>query len=206
MVPGDIPFTGGYDCPRPLDCSPHPFITRRGRRPRHGASANVKTKPTLAQNIEDAAWDGFRGREGWEPRRPVSRILYPDGIGTVVIYLAPALPPGSCGQPGGAAGHRRPERSGHAPLFGLAPGGVYQRPVSPQDLVRSYRTVSPLPVPRTCRGHRRTGLCGTRRRLAAPGRYPAPCPAESGLSSPQENGATTRPPWLPPHSTTRACA
>src|SRR5690606_36743239 len=32
-------------------------------------------------------------------------------------------------------------------------------------------------------GHRRSALCGTFRRLAAPGRYPAPCPVELGLSS-----------------------
>ena len=32
-------------------------------------------------------------------------------------------------------------------------------------------------------GHRRSALCGTFRRLAAPGRYPAPCLAELGLSS-----------------------
>jgi len=31
--------------------------------------------------------------------------------------------------------------------------------------------------------HRRSALCGTFRRLAAPGRYPAPCLAELGLSS-----------------------
>jgi hypothetical protein len=33
------------------------------------------------------------------------------------------------------------------------------------------------------RGHRRSVLCCTFRRLATPGRYPAPCPAELGLSS-----------------------
>ena len=32
-------------------------------------------------------------------------------------------------------------------------------------------------------GHRRYVFCGTFRRLTAPGRYPAPCPAELGLSS-----------------------
>ena len=33
------------------------------------------------------------------------------------------------------------------------------------------------------RRHRRSALCGTFQRLAASGRYPAPCPAELGLSS-----------------------
>ena len=32
-------------------------------------------------------------------------------------------------------------------------------------------------------GHRRSALCGTFRRLTPPGRYPAPCPVELGLSS-----------------------
>jgi hypothetical protein len=36
--------------------------------------------------------------------------------------------------------------------------------------------------------HRRYGFCGTFRRLATPGRYPAPCPLESGLSSPIDRG------------------
>ena len=33
------------------------------------------------------------------------------------------------------------------------------------------------------RGHRRFVFCGTVPRVAPPGRYPAPCPVESGLSS-----------------------
>jgi len=57
---------------------------------------------------------------------------------------------------------------------------------SPGTLVVSYTTVAPLPVPE---GHRRSVLCGTFRRIAPPGRYPAPCPVESGLSS----GRNSRP-------------
>src|SRR5881398_2561079 len=52
-------------------------------------------------------------------------------------------------------------------LFGLAPGGVYRAASVAEGAVRSYRTVSPLPVPE---GHRRSALCCTFRRLAAPGR------------------------------------
>ena len=40
----------------------------------------------------------------------------------------------------------------HRPLFGLAPGGVYQAASVTSDPVRSYRTISPLPVPRTAIG------------------------------------------------------
>jgi hypothetical protein len=43
----------------------------------------------------------------------------------------------------------QPEVIGRAarPLLDLAPSGVYLAAVSPRTLVRSYRTVSPLPVP-----------------------------------------------------------
>ena len=43
----------------------------------------------------------------------------------------------------------------------------------------------PHPFTLTCapKGHRRSTLCCTFRRLATPGRYPAPCPVELGLSS-----------------------
>ena len=57
--------------------------------------------------------------------------------------------------------------------------------------VRSYRTISPLPVHSRhtrCRAHRachrRFAFCCTFRRLTPPRRYLAPCPVEPGLSSP----------------------
>ena len=74
-------------------------------------------------------------------------------------------------------------RAGHSTsLLGLASGGVYRA----------------IPVPRNAGGllhhrftlagwfknqRRRSVLCGTFRRLAPPGSYPAPCPVKSGLSS-----------------------
>jgi len=73
-----------------------------------------------------------------------------------------------------------------SPLFGLAPGGVCRAPRVATRAVRSYRTVSPLPVPafaEATAGHRRSVLCGTFPGLAAGGRYPPPCPVEFGLSS-----------------------
>jgi len=51
---------------------------------------------------------------------------------------------------------------GQRPLLGLAPGGGCQPPGSPPTLVRSYRTVSPLPVRATggpASRHRRSALC-----------------------------------------------
>ena len=50
--------------------------------------------------------------------------------------------------------------------------------------VRSYRTLSPLPVPIEI-GHRRYTLCCTGCQLSLPRRYLAPCPLEPGLSSPR---------------------
>jgi len=50
-----------------------------------------------------------------------------------------------------------------------------------RSAVRSYRTVSPLP--QLLRADRRSVLCCTVRRVAAPGCYPACCPWEFGLSS-----------------------
>jgi len=45
-----------------------------------------------------------------------------------------------------------------------------------RDAVRSYRTVSPLPPALRGEPVRRSVLCCTFRRVAAPGRYPACCP------------------------------
>jgi hypothetical protein len=77
--------------------------------------------------------------------------------------------------------------------------------------VRSYRTISPLP-PGFCvvvAAGRLYHFCGTFRRVTPPGRYPASCPMEPGLSSPVRcptgkpaeslAAATTRPPAA--HST-----
>jgi hypothetical protein len=85
-----------------------------------------------------------------------------------------------------------------SPCVALLPVGFAEPPGSPRVLVRSYRTVSPLPV----RGrsgdrsrHRRSVLCGTFLRVAPTGCYPAPCPVESGRSSGRcAEAPGTRPP------------
>ena len=77
--------------------------------------------------------------------------------------------------------------------------------------VRSYRTISPLPSGGciVVAARRLYHFCGTFRRVTPPGRYPASCPMEPGLSSPARHttgkpadgltAATTRPPAA--HST-----
>ena len=109
--------------------------------------------------------------------RPVSRVL----SGTI-IPLGAASPRRSSNLPGRRVGHALC-LSARPSLFGLAPDGVFRAVAVASDAVRSYRTFSPLPVP-GCPGHRRFVLCGTFRRLTAPRRYLASCPAEPGLSSP----------------------
>ena len=113
---------------------------------------------------------------GW-PSKPVSRVLYPDIIGTAIIYLALPLLKGSCDQPGERPGTR-------IPLFGLAPDGVCPAGRSPGAPVSSYLAISPLPRYYPWR----YVSVALRRRVTPPGRYPASCPVELGLSSPMQSG------------------
>jgi len=68
-------------------------------------------------------------------------------------------------------------------LFGLAPCGVCPARRITATAVRSYRTFSPLP--RRCRqgGMLSVALSVNRVSTRTPGRYPAHCSAEFGLSS-----------------------
>ena len=88
--------------------------------------------------------------------------------------------------PGGQPWADRPD----APLFGLAPGGVYRADSVAGDAVRSYRTLSPLPG---LAG--RSAFCGTVPGVAPAGRYPAPCSrgARTFLPRPIRSGAAIRP-------------
>jgi hypothetical protein len=85
----------------------------------------------------------------------------------------------------------------------LLPMGFTQPTQSPESLVRSYRTVSPLPgKPRTALPRsellRRSAFCCTCPVLADGGRYPPSCSVEPGLSSPPNfDAANTRPPAGP---------
>ncbi len=98
------------------------------------------------------------------------------------IYLRCALPrilsslPGSrrCEQQRGACRHR-------SPCLTLLRMGFTEPCRSPDTLVSSYLTVSPLPSRRT--GIRRSVFCGTFPGLATGRRYRPSCSAEPGLSS-----------------------
>ena len=73
---------------------------------------------------------------------PVSGILFTGpfrGSGSAAIHL--------CGPPGGWHSVGAPAGASHSPCSTLLRVGVAEPPRSPSTLVRSYRTVSPLPVP-----------------------------------------------------------
>ncbi len=99
----------------------------------------------------------------------VSRVL-----SWAIIHLGSVSPQTSSGLPGGDAGRTMP------PYLALLRVGFTVPRCVATRAVRSYRTLSPLPVPE---GHRRSALCCTFRRLTPPRRYLAPCPLEPGLSS-----------------------
>ena len=123
----------------------------------------------------------------------------PDSVPTVPENRRwrPSLSAGGC-PPAPAADPGVSADGPSSPCVALLPMGFAEPPGSPRALVRSYRTVSPLPV----RGrsgdrsrHRRSVLCGTFLRVAPTGCYPAPCPVESGRSSDRcAEAPGTRPP------------
>ena len=120
------------------------------------------------------------------PRGPVSRILYPatSERRAAAIYLVPPLPEGivrpTRGRQSGPA-LRPAEASPYLALLRVGFASIPARTGTWCALAAPFHPCLSLALPR---GHRRYRLCGTFRRIAAPGRYPAPCPVESGLSSP----------------------
>ena len=77
----------------------------------------------------------------------------------------------------------------------LRAGFTMPQPVA-SCAVRSYRTLSPLPL--LLRALRRSALCCTFRRLTPPRRYLALCSMEPGLSSPMHHTALKRAMQLTP--------
>ena len=127
-------------------------------------------------------------RGGVTMSRPVGGVLFPGplrGSGSVTIHL--------CGPPEGSSCE---ERTGCPALcLALLPVGVADPTGSPRPLVRSYRTVSPLPVP-GCPGHRRSVLCCPIREIAPTWLSPAPVPCGAPTfldTSPKADAAVTRP-------------
>ena len=127
--------------------------------------------------------------------RPVSRVLYPAGV-QFTAGPSSCAPTGrrpsfsDDGYPPPLAANPRAGRAPFALLFGLAPGGVCLADRSPGRWCALTAPLHPYPV-----HHEAVCFCGAIRRVSPPGRYPAPCPVEPGLSSPSAcaEGAVVRP-------------
>jgi hypothetical protein len=87
----------------------------------------------------------------------------------------------SCLPPLATYPEARTGRSQTLPYLVLHRVGFTKLPRSPGELVRSYRTVSPLPGALSSTG--RYTFCCTFLRVTATPRYGAPCPVVFGLSS-----------------------
>ena len=112
----------------------------------------------------ECVWDRRKGS------RPVSRVL-----SRAAIHLRCASPHTCSDLPGRRARAARCNLAGCAlPYLALLRVGFTVPRRVATRAVRSYRTFSPLPAPRTALG--RSVLCGTFRGLAPPRRYLAPCP------------------------------
>lgn len=96
----------------------------------------------------------------------------------VAIHLGEPLPTHSSGLPGIIG---RAARS----LSDLAPDGVYRagRVAPSAGALLPHRCTLTCASEPESRRHRRSVLCGTVLRVTPTGRYPAPCPVESGRSS-----------------------
>ena len=87
-------------------------------------------------------------------RGPVSRILCPGAnAGRRPSLWSRRRRRDRCSLPGDSSrALRSAPKSGDVPLFGLAPSGACQHSGLRRNLVRSYRTFSPLPDPRANAG------------------------------------------------------
>ena len=96
-----------------------------------------------------------------------------------IIRLPLALPRWSSNLPGSSEGHGRVLAS----LFGLAPQGVCHAVAAHAGRGALLPHHFTLTSRRSCERRGAVSFCCTFRRVAAPGRYPACCPLEFGLSS-----------------------
>ena len=122
-------------------------------------------------------WSGARG--------PIRRVLYPSASGrTVAIYLGPLLPAGSSGLPEDGAGRSSPTNRRCPPIWPCSGWGLPNAPITEGAgaLLPHHFTLT-ADRPDESRRPSAVCFCGTFRRVAPPGCYPAPCPVELGRSS-----------------------
>jgi hypothetical protein len=124
-------------------------------------------------------------------RGTISRVL-----SRAFISLGCRLLDTSCSLPEGMTNRTDSWQSEDRRSFCLAllPMGFTQPARLPEPLVRSYRTVSPLPPAAPCgTADRRFAFCCTCPILTDGGRYPPSCPVEPGLSSESYDSANACP-------------
>src|SRR5690606_9672631 len=85
------------------------------------------------------------------------------------------------------------ERATPRPCLALLQVGFAVPLLLPEARCALTAPFHPCLYPQRTTGHRRSTLCCTFRRLTTPGRYPAPCPAELGLSSTPSRSAAILP-------------
>ena len=120
-----------------------------------GMTERYALRPQGAANAEGGApGPRTRRREGSASRGPVSRILCPGAnAGRRPSLWSRRRRRDRCSLPGDSSrALRSAPKSGDVPLFGLAPSGACQHSGLRRNLVRSYRTFSPLPDPRANAG------------------------------------------------------
>ena len=162
-----------------------PFPRKRGKVPdgRKGALVRMCHSvacPLLVSPVHGGENAVARIAGGLENlSQPVSRVL-----SWATIPLGRLSPAASSNLPGDNAGRA------NASLFGLAPSGVYRATPVASRAVRSYRTLSPLPVPVA----RPSAVCSLLH-------WPSACAAQ-GLPGALPCGART---FLPVHEARSGC-
>jgi hypothetical protein len=135
-------------------------------------------------------FDKVSSREAWRELSygrvrgsGISRVLSPLARRRA-ISLGRRSPAASSSLPGTSPASR-PDRRGPRlrPCLALLRVGFTMRRLLPAARCALTAPFHPYLCRRLPAGHRRFAFCGTFQRLAASGRYPAPCPAELGLSS-----------------------
>src|SRR5881396_1440291 len=138
-----------------------------------GAPGDVAARP-------DARVAIVVGTKEKRQRRPVSRVLSPElAPRETVISLGRRLPGASSGHTREPHAGRASPVSGIALLFGLAPGGVCRA----GPVTRAAGELLPHRFTLTALASGGLLSVALSRGVAPPGRYPAPCPVEPGLSS-----------------------
>jgi hypothetical protein len=112
----------------------------------------------------------------------VKRICKPNSVPlrVKIIHLPLALPRWSSNLPGSSDGHGRVRRF---PIWSCSAGGLPCRRRSRGPRCALTAPFHPYPIRLLAKPNLAVSFCCTFRRVTAPGRYPACCPWEFGLSS-----------------------